>query len=99
MEPHGLQGILTHQIVSMTSPMETVNSLWWVILEPSSPHRTEPLGLQGLQYTMIMISLQLPPNKINYKPMNLGREKNCPSNTNIPRKVSHTLNCVIDLPH
>ena len=33
-EPHGLQGLLTHQKISMTSPMETVNSLPWVFMEP-----------------------------------------------------------------
>ena len=43
-EPHGLLGLMEH-LISMTSPMETVNSLPWVMREPSLLRRMEPLGI------------------------------------------------------
>jgi len=45
---NGLQGLREQLIVIGESPTETVHSLRLVIMEPSYPHRMEPLGLQGL---------------------------------------------------
>ena len=44
--------------------METVPSWWWVHQEPSSPHRMQPHGLQGLLEKQV-ISMELPTHIVN----------------------------------